>query len=131
MKKTILTITAIGLTCLATVNAQSSKEKAQQLAAEFNKSKHKEKSKNGVDVKVDVEIEARPDVKDNAAGYAADYEIGGLGQFLRLSQNENVWKGEFYQHKSGKEVVTAKLKDIKINDGLLTGIVENNDGSSK
>lgn len=130
MKKLLFTTIVFGLTCLI-ANAQSSKEKAAQLAAEFNKSKHKEKSKNGVHVKVDVEVEAKPDIRSNVSDYAGTYGIVGMNQYFRLSQNDKGWAGEFFQRESDKETGSVKLKDIRIDGGLLTGTIYNIDGTAK
>ena len=111
--------------------AQSAKQKAEQLASEFSKEKHKTKEKNGEVTKKDVKVEARPDLLQDVSSYAATYELEGMNQFLTLNQSSGLWKGVFTENKDGKTNTTATLKDIKIQDALLTATVIDKDGKEK
>ena len=111
--------------------AQSAKQKAEQMASEFNKEKHKTKEKNGVVTKKDVKVEARPDSRQNVGEYAATYELEGMGQYLTLDNSSGSWKGLFTESKEGKTNTTGTLKNIRIEDALLTATWVNNDGKEK
>ena len=128
MKKIIVVmmlLVAFGLSSFA----QSAKQKAEQLASDFNKEKHKTKEKNGEVTKKDVKVEAKPDIRKNLNEYAATYELEDFDFYLTLSQLSGVWKGVFTENKGGKTFEGASLKDIKIEDGLLTAVLVKPDGS--
>ena len=111
--------------------AQSARQKAEQLAAEFSKEKHKTKEKNGEVTKKDVKVEASPDVRQNVAEYAATYELEGMGQYLTLEQTSGSWRGVFTENKDGKTTTTGTLKNIRIQDALLTATFADKNGKEK
>ena len=132
MKK--LFIISLLFAFVVNTNAQdiSARQKAEELAAEFNKEKNKTKEKNGVVKEKHKKVEASPDIRQDAAGYAATYEMEGFDQFLTLSATgSGGWQAEFTGKKDNAIVSTGKLKEIKIEDALLTGTLELPDGSTK
>ena len=132
MKKIFFITVVFGLTYFINVNAQTSKEKAEQLASEFNKEKNKQKEKNGQVTEKHITVEAKPDYRQNVNTYAATYEMEGLDQFITLTQNAgSEWQADFTGKKDGAVVSTGKLKDIKIEDALLTGTLLLPDGKTQ
>ncbi len=132
MKKKFFIAVIFGLTCSINANAQTSKEKAEQLASEFNKEKNKQKEKNGRVTEKHITVEAKPDYRENVSTYAATYEMEGLGQFITLAQNAaGEWQADFTGEKNGVLVNTAKLRDVKIQDALLTGTLVFTDGKTQ
>ena len=123
----MILIVAFGLNAIA----QSAKQKAEQMAAEFSKEKHKTKEKNGEVTKKDVKVEATPDVRQNVAEYAATYELEGMGQYLTLEQTTGSWRGVFTENKDGKTTTTGTLKNIRIQDALLTATFADKNGKEK
>ena len=110
--------------------AQSPKEKAEAIAAEFNKDKHKTKEKNGVVTEKHKVVEATPDVRDEIASYAGKYEMDGFGHFIVLRKTGNGWEGDYLVKKDDKEAKKATLKDIKIESALFTATIHHEDGRS-
>lgn len=132
MKKILLSAVLLGWIGLFSAIAQTSKEKAAALAAEFSKEKDKSKEMDGVDTKKHKEVEARLDSRTDISGYAAIYLMEGLGQYFQLKQGDDKnWQGEFYQETDGKKEVTAWLEEIRIEDALLTGQLKYKDGKTE
>jgi len=130
MKKLVVVMMQLVAFGLASF-AQSAKQKAEQMASEFNKEKLKTKEKNGVVTKKDVKVDARPDVLQDASGYSATYELEGLDQYFTLDNSSGSWKGVFSGNKDGKTSTAATLKNIRIQDGLLTATLIDKDGKEK
>ena len=128
MTKNIILTTALSVIIALSVSAQSSKEKAEAIAAEFNKDKHKIKEKNGVVTEKNKVVEAKPDVRDDVATYAGKYEMDGFGHFIVLRHSANGWEGEYLTTKDDKEIKNATFKDIKIESALLTATIHHGDG---
>jgi len=132
MKKNFLIAAIFGLICSINANAQTAKEKAEQLASEFNKEKNKHKEKNGQVTEKHVSVEAKPDYREKVSTYASTYEMEGLDQFITLTQNTaGEWQADFTGKKDGALVTTGKLKDVKIEDALLTGTYVSADGKTQ
>jgi hypothetical protein len=132
MKKHFFIAVVFGLMCSINTNAQTAKEKAERLASEFNKEKNKQKEKNGQVTETHITVEAKPDYRENVSTYAATYEMVGLDQFITLTQNAGgEWQADFTGKKDGSVVSTGKLKDIKIEDALLTGTLVLPDGKTQ
>lgn len=130
MKKSIITTIVLSAFIASCVSAQSSKDKAEAFASEFNKDKHKMKEKNGVVTEKNKVVEAKPDVRNDAASYAGKYEMDGFGHFIVLRQVANGWEGEYFTTKDDKEVSKAILKDVKIESALLTATIHHEDGKT-
>ena len=128
MKKNIITMIVLSAFIASTGSAQSPKEKAETIAAEFNKDKHKTKEKNGVVTEKHKVVEATPDVRDEIASYAGKYEMDGFGHFIVLKKPGNGWEGEYLIQKDDKEVKKATFKDIRIESALLTATIHHDDG---
>jgi len=129
MKKTIIAVFSLTFLFAAKTHSQSSKEKADAIAAEFNKEKNKEKEKNGVVTQKHKVVETKTDVRDNTASYAGKYELDGFGHYIvfRNGQN-NTWEADYMLLQDGKEIIKAVLKDIKIESALLTATIQYDDG---
>lgn len=111
---------------------QTRKDRAEQLAAQFNKEKNKYKEKNGGIIEKHVTIEARPDYRENINTYAATYEMEGTGQYLTLNQSTSgEWQAVFSDETNGILVNAGKLTDVKIDDALLTGTLITPDGKKQ
>jgi hypothetical protein len=128
MKRKIL----LGLSLLLgynTIFGQTPKEKAEQLAAEFSKTKNKEKEKDGVKIITQKIVEATPDIRENTASYAGRYELDGFGHYIILRQLPgNGWEADYFKTMDSETVKQATLKDIKIESGLLTATIHHTDG---
>lgn len=132
MKKLVILSLVFALAVYTNAQDRSAKEKAEGLAAEFNKEKNKVKEKNGVIKETHKKVEATPDIRPDEAGYAASYEMEGFNQFITLSKNDKgQWQADFTGKKDNALINTGKLTDIKIEDALLTGILVLPDGSTK
>lgn len=131
MKKRIIICLVFCAWVNTNTHAQSSSEKAIEIAAAFNKQKNKSKEKNGQTINKEKNVIARPYVPSNKSDCAGLYEIVGLDQKFQLFQLEDKsWKGEFMSSKVGKDEIVARLKNILIADGLITATLETNDGRS-
>lgn len=131
MKKSILLLATVVLAFCIHSSAQSSKRKAEQLAADFSKEKHKTKEKNGVVTKKDIKVVATPDIRQNVVEYSATYELEGFNQFLTLDQQAGVWRGVYTEQKKGETITLATLKNIAIENALLTATLVGSDGKEK
>lgn len=129
MKKILIAALALTVLSVSKVQGQA-KERAETIAAEFNKTKHKEKVKNGVKTETHTTIEAKADVREDVSSYAAKYEMGGFGHYIVLRQANNKWEGEYFKTEDGKAVKLATLTDIKIESALLTATINHSDGRS-
>jgi hypothetical protein len=122
MKKIFFITIVFGFACSINAYTQTPKDKAEQLASEFNKEKNKQKEKNGQVTEKHVTVEAKPDYRENTGTYAATYEMEGPDQFITLTQNAaGEWQADFTEKKDGAIVSVGKLKDVKIREALLTG----------
>jgi hypothetical protein len=115
----------------ATVFAQSAKEKAETLAAQFSKKKDKEKEKNGVKTETHVNILAKPDIRENESAYTGKYTLDGMDQYFSLTRStNNSWEGKFLTARSDRPVENGRLKNIRIESGLITAVLEYPNGST-
>ena len=130
MKKNIITTIVISALIASAGSAQSPKEKADILAAEFNKNKHKVKEKNGVVTEKHKVVEAKPDVREDITSYTGKYEMDGFGHFIVLRKTANAWEGDYIVKNDDKEVKKATLKEIRIESALLTATIHHEDGRS-
>lgn len=131
MKKILIATLAAAICFATTAVAQSAKEKAETLASGFNKEKHKEKIKNGVKTETHTVTIAKPDIKDDLAGYTGKYELQGMNQYLSFQLTaDNMLEGAFCSIKEEKEIKDAVLKDIKVEAALLTATLQYNDGKT-
>jgi hypothetical protein len=132
MKKFIVFSLLFAIAMHSKAQDLSAKEKAEGLAAEFNKEKNKVKEKNGIVKEKHKKIEATPDIRTDEGGYAATYEMEGFNQFITLSKNDKgEWQADFTGKKDNEMINTGKLTDIKIESALLTGTLVLPDGSTK
>ena len=127
MKKQILIALVLAVPA-SIVFGQTSKEKAESIAAEFNKDKHKVKEKNGTTIEKHKVVTATPDVRTVVADYAGKYEMDGFGHSIVLRQSGNGWEGEYFVKTDDKDVKKASLKDIKIESGLFNATIHHDDG---
>ncbi len=130
MKRILVTVISLAILITSKAYGQSPKEKAESIAAEFNKTKHKVKEKNGITTESHKVVEASPDIAGNIASYAGKYELDGLGHYILLHQSNNSWEAEFFKTENGKDTKLASLKDIKIESALLTATIDHTDGRS-
>lgn len=130
MKKILISLFLLMTLLAAKTYSQSAREKANALAAEFNKEKNKEKQKNGVTAEKHEVIEAKPDVRDNIASYAGKYELNGAGDRIVFRYLNNKWEADYIQLQENKEVKKAILKNIKIESALLTATIQYTDGKT-
>jgi hypothetical protein len=128
VKKNIIATIMLSAFIASSALAQSTKEKAEAIAAEFNKDKHKTKEKNGVIIEKNKVVEAKPDVRDDVTSYAGKYEMDGFGHFIVLHHTPGSWEGEYLTTKDGKEIKRATLKNITIESALLTATIHHEDG---
>jgi hypothetical protein len=116
----------------AGMNARPSdtQQRARELAAFFNKSKHKVKEKRGFRIEVNVEVRSEPVARANAREYAGTYEADSDYPFrLEVSTDGRI-------NASGAEPGPDKtrhftLKDAKIDGALLTAVKVYEDGATE
>lgn len=130
MKKIVIALFSLTAIFVTKTYGQSAKEKAEAIAAEFNKEKNKEKEKNGVTTEKHKVVEAKPDFRDNVAGYAGQYELNGAGDRIVFRYLNNTWEADYMQLADKKEVKKAILKDIRIESALLTATIQYADGKT-
>ncbi len=134
MRKLSAAALFVGL-CLssATLFAQqfSSQQRAQELAASFNKSKHRVKEKRGVKIEKFKEVRSEPVVKADVREYAGTYEASlGASYPLTIAVSSN-GRIEVSGSEPGKEAILHfTLRDARIEGGLLTGTKVYADGST-
>jgi len=131
MKKITITIICLTTFAVTKMYAQTAaKEKAEALAAEFNKEKNKHKVKNGITTEVHEVIEAKPDFRDNLASYAGTYELNGAGDRLVFRYSNHNWNGDYIQLQDSKEIKKGILNNITIESALLTATIQYTDGKT-
>jgi hypothetical protein len=135
MKKLYFIALIIGIAfgSLAETRGQISNEqqKAQEIAAFFNKSKRKDKEKRGVVVQKSSDTTNEPVVKRNISEYSGSYKSdnGGLIS-LRVKANDDIEVGG-YDSLENQQSRYFKLRNAKIKDGLLTGSKIYDNGSTE
>lgn len=91
--------------------------KAEQIAAALNKTKHKVKEKKNIRVEIFIEIKNEPAARANPAEYSGEYDAfdSGITLNLNVDASGNV-------AGSGSELSKGKftLRDGKINGAILT-----------
>jgi len=130
MKKIIITLVSLTTLFVGKTFGQSAKEKADAIAAEFNKEKNKEKQKNGVTTEKHEVIEAKPDFRDDMSTYAGKYELYEAGDYIVLKYLNNNWEADYFQVKDNKELQKGKLENIRIESAVLTATIEYVDGKT-
>lgn len=97
-----------------------SQQRAQELAAVFNKTKHKVKDKRGIRIEIFVEVRNEPVVKRDAREYAGTYEA--LTEYPFRLQVGSDGRIEADGSEPGpRGTLSFTLKDAKIDGALLTG----------
>jgi hypothetical protein len=132
MKKTIITAFTLTTLLIGKTYSQSAREKAETIAAEFNKQKDKDKQKNGVTTEKHVTVEAKPDFRDDIASYAGKYELYGddQGDHIVLKYVNNTWAADYIQMQDNKELKKGTLINIRIESALLTATIHYIDGKT-
>jgi hypothetical protein len=134
MRKFLAAATIFALCLVASDAARARQSDAQQrareLAAQFNKSKHSVKEKRGVRVEKFLEIRSEPAVKTNVAEYSGTFEADSDCLFaIRVGADGSV-------EASGCEPLSERtrkfaLRGARVNGALLTGTKVYEDGSTE
>jgi hypothetical protein len=131
MKKVAITMISLAVFLATKTYAQTAaKEKANAIAAEFNKEKNKVKQKNGVTTERHEVIEAKPDFRDDISSYAGKYELNGNGDHIVLKYLNTNWEADYIQMQDNKELKKGILTNIKIESALLTATLQYLDGKT-
>ena len=125
------TLVVIGLlvgSCVGTF-AQQPSQKAEALAATFNKHKNVVKEKRGVRMEKYKDVRAEPLVKQNASDYTGLYEVGDLGFLINIQvfNNGSIRAIGYEQGRSRP----FKLENAKIDGALLTASKVYEDGTTE
>ncbi|MDQ3817092.1 MAG: hypothetical protein M3362_05310 [Acidobacteriota bacterium] len=118
----------------ATLFAQqfSSQQRAQELAASFNKSKHRVKERRGVRVEKFKEVRNEPVVKADVREYAGTYVASvGMDYPLKVAVASDGHVEVTGSELSKDGILHFTLRDAKIDGGLLTGTKVYADGSTE
>ncbi|HKO45556.1 MAG TPA: hypothetical protein VJU84_19935 [Pyrinomonadaceae bacterium] len=125
------TLVVIGLLVGSFVGvvAQQPSQKAQAIAATFNKHKNVVKEKRGVRMEKYKDVRAEPVVKQDAGDYLGIYEVGDLGFLIRIEvSNVDKILARGYEQGGSR---TFKLENATIEGGLLTGSKVYQDGTTE
>src|SRR5687767_1783094 len=124
------TLLVIGLLIGSGVSAiaQQPSQKAQAIAATFNKHKNVVKEKHGVRMEKYKDARAEPVVKQNVTDYSGVYEVGDLGFLINLqvSNDGRVQANGFEQGRSR----AFKLENARIEGALFTASKVYQDGTT-
>ena len=125
-----LVVIALLFACLVTVPSQqsSSRTRAQEIAASFNKYKSKVKEKNGFRMEKYKDVRSEPVVKPNIKDYSGVYEVSDLGFAISIqvgSDGRIVATGHDVQSRA------FRLDNASIENALLTATKVYVDGSSE
>jgi hypothetical protein len=128
MKKILILFLTASAFLFVKTNGQTSRQKAEAMAAEFSKQKNKEKEKNGIVTEKHKQIEAKPDFRENPASYAGKYEIDAGEHYIVLRYlPANTLEGDYVTIQNDREQ-KATLKDIKIDAAIVTATIQYEDG---
>jgi hypothetical protein len=94
-------------------------QRAEEMAALFNKTKHKVKEKRGIRIEIHVEVRSEPVIRNSAAEYAGTYEALGAYPF-RLQVGANGRIDASGSEPGPQQTRQFTLKDAKIEGALLT-----------
>jgi len=130
MKKIVIALLLLTTMFVTKTYGQSTKEKAEAVAAEFNKEKNKIKEKNGVTTETHTVVEAKPDFRDDVTTYAGKYELNGDGDHIVLKYRNNNWEGDYIQVQDNTEMKKGTLTNIQIESALLTATINYTDGKT-
>lgn len=106
-------------------------QRAQELAAFFNKSKHAIKERHGVRVEKFKEIRSEPVIKKNARAYSGTYEADSGYTFRITVLSDGRVEASGSEPDMRQEARSFTLHDAKIEGALLTGIKLFADGTSE
>ena len=98
-------------------NASGAQNKAEEIAAALNKTKHKIKEKRNIRIEIYIDVKNEPAVRANPSEYSGEYEVFDTGINLKIEadRNGNV-SGSGSELRKGKFV----LRDGRIESALLT-----------
>ena len=124
------TLVVMGLlvgSCVGTF-AQQPSQKAQALAATFNKHKNVVKEKHGVRMEKYKDVRAEPVVKQNVTDYNGVYEVGDLGFLINLQvANDGRVQGNGFEQGRSR---AFRLENARIEGALLTASKVYQDGTT-
>jgi hypothetical protein len=106
------------------------RQKSQEIAALFNKTKHKVKEKRGVRLEVFVDIKSEPVVKGNVSEYSGRYK-SDTDDWLDLKVSANGQIEAVGSEPSPQNSRRFRLKDARIEGALLTAMKVYEDGSTE
>lgn len=116
----------------ANMNVQppDASQRAREIAALFNKSKHKVKEKRGIRIEINVDVTSEPVVKRDARDYAGTYEAFSDYPFkLEVAASGQITASGAEPDARGTRSFT--LRDAKIEGALLTGTKVYADGGQE
>ena len=131
-----VTVLVVVLICIGFgggVNAQSSGQHAQELAAALDKTKYKKKEKRNISIEVYVDVKNEPVVK-NAAEYSGLYQSDGSDYRLQLNvSTDGTATGSGYDSLNfdNGQKVNFTLRDARINGAVLAATKVFDNGTSE
>ena len=128
---TVLSV-ALGL-CFVVSNAPAQQlnpqQRAQGIAASFNKTKHKIKEKRGFREESFTEVRNQPVVRQDVRDYSGTYVAIGLGCAINIEVNSNGRVVGNGSEPGAEKIRKFTLKDAKIEGALLLGTKVYEDGT--
>src|SRR5687767_5784802 len=103
------------------IYAQDASQKARELAAALDKTKHKKKEKGNISIEIYIDIKNQPALRENVMDYAGRYESDGYQLDLQVSKDGSA-SGSGFDIRTGMgERLTFTLSDARIQGAVLAG----------
>ena len=115
---------------LNTAGQADAQQRAQELAASFNKTKHKVKERRGIRIDIFLEVRNQPVVRGDARAYAGTYEAM-TGNVLKLEVGAGGHLEVSGSEPGPEHDLQFTLRDARIEGALLLGTKVYQDGSTE
>ncbi len=110
---------------------QDAGQRAREIAASFDKTKHKIKERHGVRKEMFIEIRSEPAVRADAREYSGTYEADAEYPLVIRVGADNRVEAEGFEPAPGQARRKFTLRDARIEGALLTGTKVYTDGATE
>ena len=101
--------------------SQDAGQKARELSAALDKTKHKKKEKANISIEIYIDIKNQPVVRDNVVDYGGRYQSDGYELDLQVSKDGSATGSGYDLRVWNAERYRFTLRDARIHGAVLTG----------
>ena len=129
--KLVLSLWLMQPNAIAPPQQQDAQQRAREIAASFDKTKHKIKERHGVRKEKFMEIRSEPAVKADARDYSGAYEADAEYPLVIRVGADNRVEGEGFEPAPAQSRRKFTLRDARIEGALLVGTKVYTDGTTE